>query len=55
MATATDVRTSDFCGFEGVHVGYRDELRRPADPARARTRSGSGSKAAVLEQVRSRN
>ncbi|CAK9035491.1 DEAD-box ATP-dependent RNA helicase 40 [Durusdinium trenchii] len=28
LATATDVRTSDFCGFEGVHVGYRDELRR---------------------------
>lgn len=28
LATATDVRTSSFCGFDGVHAGYRDELRR---------------------------
>ena len=28
LATATDVRTDDFCGFKGVHAGYRDELMR---------------------------
>lgn len=28
LATAMDVRTSSFCGFDGVHTGYRDELRR---------------------------
>ena len=29
LATATDVRKASFCGFEAVHAGYRDELRRP--------------------------
>lgn len=29
LATATNVQPGQFCGFEGVHVGYRDELRRP--------------------------
>ncbi|CAE7230251.1 unnamed protein product [Symbiodinium pilosum] len=28
LATATDVRKASFCGFEAVHAGYRDELRR---------------------------
>ena len=28
LATATDVRPAAFCGFQDVHAGYREELRK---------------------------
>jgi len=28
LASATTISQSDFCGFQGVHLGFRDELRR---------------------------